>query len=921
MTLNTIPDVSHEGVPKKPGKITDKSSKITTTRNRSSMMIRTMDHLLQSLDTLSMDPNERELQRQTYTAIRESLRRGEKSGIIKLPTGTGKTWVFANLLNIFQRNGLILVPRTDLYSSTIRDLREVGFKDSEIRLIAEESGANSEERMLSILTDPSIDWSSGRNVTIMSYQSLNSMFKTNPEIGSFMRSHFDMIIEDEAHRALGKKTKNAVGTLTEDGEDQEEQNLEEFIQTEELDIAEQSELEAEINVDHILGLDGESFQNDDRFNYKFTATPDLLKHSVSDESEYIFYATFEQAVRTRAIVLPQYVNMGSAYLRSGDLEKWKVKDIEALSDQEDDQFIDENGLSIRDKIIDAYIEKKQQHNNSLPAVAFASTIKHAAILVDAMRAKGIKAQRVTSARGDISSEQATEMMDRGQLDVIITVTKVSEGFDYAPLSCALWFAPVLSPAKITQGNGRISRITPDKMPEHIEDEQGRIIPSPSAYIIAPSEWYSGSKRASDSENLEEIHEDTNGDDVDDNNEDQNPQDQKPKKLSRIGNFYELLVSQGEFNYNTLPTNFQNIISLKDSIFCEVGDEVQIDGVVYMGITGTQEVIELRGETILKNAKKDSTLTILQGRQQSGYPIQLVPKSFIEGLKQSWQYTCEVGDEVQIDGVVYMGVTNAQEVMGLRGGTILKNVKNDPTLTILQRKQSSGHPIQLVPKSFIEGLLNTCEAGEEKTIDGVVYMGVTNTQEVMELQGQTILANAKKDSALTILQGRQQSGYPIQLVPKSFIEGLKQSRQYTCETGEEKTIDGVVYMGVVTAQEVMGLQGFTILKNAKNDPTLTILQGRQKNGLSIQLVPKSFIEGLKQSWQYTCEAGEEKTIDGVVYMGVTRTQEVMGLQGQTILRNAKKDPTLTILQGRQKNGFPIQLIPKSFIEGLVAKKTK
>ena len=672
-----------------------------------------------------------------------------------------------------------------------------------------------------------------------------------------------MIIEDEAHRAIGKKTKKAVGVLTEDWEDtmnsidtihpedtknkvnttmqdweyQEEQNSEELNPTEQEEL--EAELEAENIVEHILGLDDEIFQNDSRFNYKFTATPDLLRRSVSDESEYIFYATFEQAVRTRAIVLPQYVSMGSAYLRSGDLETWKVKDIEALSDQEDDQFIDENGLSIRDKIIDAYIEKKQQHNNPLPAVAFAGTIKHAGILVEAMRARGIKAQRVTSAKWDISSKRATEMMDRWELDVIVTVTKVSEWFDYAPLSCALWFAPVLSPAKITQGNGRIARDAPGKMPEQIEDEQGRIIPSPAAYIIAPSEWHSWSKRVGEPENPEEIDEDTDWDDTDDNNEDQKPQDQKSKKLSRIWNFYELLVSQGEFDYNNLPTGLGDIISLKDCIICEVWEELEIDGIIYIGVTNHQEVMGLKWETILNNAKKNPSITILQGKQKSWLSIQLVPRSFIEEFKKDWQYTCEVWEEKEIDWVTYVGVTNSQEVMGLNWQTILKNAKNDASITILQGKQKSWLSIQLTPKTFIESLLDTCEVWDEVEIDGVVYIGVVTTQEVMGLKWETILNNAKKNPSITILQGKQKWWKPIQLTPKTFIESLLD----TCEVWEEKEIDGVVYIGVVATQEVMGLNWFTILRNAKKDASITILQWRQKSLESIQFIPKTFIESL------------------------------------------------------------------------------
>ncbi len=115
--------------------------------------------------------------------------------------------------------------------------------------------------------------------------------------------------------------------------------------------------------------------------------------------------------------------MGAAYTRNADLSSWKTADIERLA--EGDSFVDETGTSIRDKIIDAYNEKRQEHSN-LPAVAFASTIEHAGQIVALMNSRGIRATRVTSGAGDISSSRATELMDNGELDVIVTVTKVSE---------------------------------------------------------------------------------------------------------------------------------------------------------------------------------------------------------------------------------------------------------------------------------------------------------------------------------------------------------------------------------------------------------------------------------------------------------------------------------------------------------------
>lgn len=107
-----------------------------------------------------------------------------------------------------------------------------------------------------------------------------------------------------------------------------------------------------------LNLSSESSLKN-RYNYKFTATPDLLGKSVAADGEYILYSTIEQAVCTRSIILPQYLDMGSAYTKSSELKSWKVADIESLA--EGDNFIDETGNSIKTKIVETYISKKQEH--------------------------------------------------------------------------------------------------------------------------------------------------------------------------------------------------------------------------------------------------------------------------------------------------------------------------------------------------------------------------------------------------------------------------------------------------------------------------------------------------------------------------------------------------------------------------------
>jgi len=168
----------------------------------------------------------------------------------------------------------------------------------------------------------------------MTYQALTALAKKNPEMSDFMRTHFEIIIEDEAHRGLGDRTRAATGTLTIDDEngvikDEDEILDEDVLNTENEDeiVEELVELEAET----ILGIT-EDKNSGARYHYKFTATPDLLGKSVTEDGEYISYATVEDAVRTGAILLPRYVDIGAAYIKTAELSSWKTADIDRLAE-------------------------------------------------------------------------------------------------------------------------------------------------------------------------------------------------------------------------------------------------------------------------------------------------------------------------------------------------------------------------------------------------------------------------------------------------------------------------------------------------------------------------------------------------------------------------------------------------------------
>jgi hypothetical protein len=92
-------------------------------------------------------------------------------------------------------------------------------------------------------------------------------------------------------------------------------------------------------------------------------------------------------------------------------------------------------------------------------IASALNYQHCIQIVEAYRARGRKAEYVHSKEGH-SDERVFGMLDRHELDVIVQVRKLGEGFDHPHLSVAAVFSIYANLSPFVQFVGRIMRVVP-----------------------------------------------------------------------------------------------------------------------------------------------------------------------------------------------------------------------------------------------------------------------------------------------------------------------------------------------------------------------------------------------------------------------------------------------------------------------------
>lgn len=133
-------------------------------------------------------------------------------------------------------------------------------------------------------------------------------------------------------------------------------------------------------------------------------------------------------------------------------------------------------------IIELYKMRKEANCNQLKIIASALNYAHCKQIVAAYRAKGLKADFVHSLEDNKHNQRVHKKLENHDLDVIVQVRKLGEGFDHPYLAIAAIFSIFANLSPFVQFIGRVMRVIEQNNPKSILN-QGVIIYHAGGNII------------------------------------------------------------------------------------------------------------------------------------------------------------------------------------------------------------------------------------------------------------------------------------------------------------------------------------------------------------------------------------------------------------------------------------------------------
>lgn len=323
------------------------------------------------------------------------------SGYFKHPTGAGKTVLFGLFLKLLDAPSLVLVPTKDLLHQTKRDLMSLGIPEEDIGIIGDELNEV------------------GRKFTFRTY---NGFLKSKD------KRKYEVVVCDEGHRALGDKTQTRLSELGEDeGEEISPDELaavEEFFKT------------------HEKKMPNAAF-------LAFTATDALATNHVEKHFKRLI-SHVKRGDMVKAGILKKFISVqvDADILAEEENEKITLEKEREILERED----------IYNKLLDKCIQFERENTEiKLRKMAFCQTVDECRKFQNIATTKGYKSIIVTAKEGGDRRKEAEDKILSGEIDIIITVDKLLEGWDFKPINAILWARATASPRILIQGAGRASR--------------------------------------------------------------------------------------------------------------------------------------------------------------------------------------------------------------------------------------------------------------------------------------------------------------------------------------------------------------------------------------------------------------------------------------------------------------------------------
>lgn len=377
------------------------------------------------------NPQIREPQKEAYQRLYEYFKSGKKEAIVQIPVGCGKSGLAALIpLGIAQGRVLIIAPnlqiKEGLFESFDITNRQKCFWRK--RNVLKECDMIAGP-MACTLDTGNISICEKSHVVITNVHQLAT--NTDKWLSKFPDDFFDLIIIDEAHHAAAQSWKNIL----------------------------------------------KKFKNAKIVN--MTATPFRSdKQEISGELVYRY--PFKRATMNGYVkgVKAWYVAPKELTFKArGETKTYSLKEVLEMRDK--DWF--SRGIAISDvcnqSIVDnslAKLEELRQTGTHHQLIAVACSIDHAKSIRSLYTARGYKSDVISSQMDEEEINNTLRKLRSGELDCIIQVQMLGEGFDHPKLSVAAIFRPFRSLAPYIQFVGRILRVVVQNDPTH-PDNYGHIV--------------------------------------------------------------------------------------------------------------------------------------------------------------------------------------------------------------------------------------------------------------------------------------------------------------------------------------------------------------------------------------------------------------------------------------------------------------